>query len=108
MLLDINELRVRAENKDILKGLPGVSPRLVDQRGDALMGALARGLAVPEKELPRFPRGERRVQDAAFDARVRLRNTSSRSGSLVDTSTMPSPAPVTAASTSPAFARSLR
>jgi ribonuclease D len=25
---------------------------------------------VPEKELPRFPRGERRKQDAAFDARV--------------------------------------
>src|SRR5205085_8979058 len=58
------------QNKDILKGLPGVSPRLVDQRGDALMGALSRGLAVPEKELPRFPRGERRAQDAAFDARV--------------------------------------
>lgn len=57
-------------SKDVLKGLPGVSPRLVDQRGDALMDALARGLAVPEKELPRFPRGERRVQDAAFDARV--------------------------------------
>jgi len=58
------------QSKDILKELPGVSPRLVDQRGDALMGALARGLAVPEKELPRFPRGERRVQDAALDARV--------------------------------------
>ena len=57
-------------SKDVLKGLPGVSPRLVDQRGDALMGALERGLAVPEKELPRFPRGERRKQDAAFDARV--------------------------------------
>ncbi len=58
------------DTKDALKALPGVSPRLVDQRGDALLGALARGLAVPEKELPRFPRGERRVQDAAFDARV--------------------------------------
>jgi ribonuclease D len=57
-------------SKDILKGLPGVSPRLVDQRGDALMDAMARGLAVPEKELPRFPRGERRPQDSAFDARV--------------------------------------
>ena len=34
------------------------------------MEAMARGLAVPEKELPRFPRGERRQQDPAFDARV--------------------------------------
>ncbi len=57
-------------SRDILKTLPGVSPRLVDQRGDALMDALARGLAVPERELPRFPRGERRQQDPAFDARV--------------------------------------
>jgi ribonuclease D len=63
-------------SKEILKTLPGVSPRLVDQRGDALMEAMARGLAVPEKELPRFPRGERRQQDAAFDARVeRLKGT---------------------------------
>ena len=56
--------------KEIMKSLPGVSPRLVDQRGDALMAALERGQAVPEKELPRFPRGERRVQDPAFDTRV--------------------------------------
>ncbi len=56
--------------REALKALPGVSPRLVDQRGDALLGALKRGLDVPEKELPRFPRGERRVQDPAFDARV--------------------------------------
>jgi ribonuclease D len=57
-------------SKDILKDLPGVSPRLVEQRGDALMEAIARGLAVPERELPRFPRGERRVMDPAFDERV--------------------------------------
>ncbi|HEY2806440.1 MAG TPA: ribonuclease D [Gemmatimonadales bacterium] len=61
---------------DAMKALPGVSPRLVEQRGDALLGALAKGLEVPEKELPRFPRGERRVQDAAFDARVdKLKST---------------------------------
>lgn len=56
--------------REAMKALPGVSPRLVDQRGDALLGALKRGQDVPEKELPRFPRGERRVQDPAFDARV--------------------------------------
>lgn len=41
-------------------------------------------------------------------ARVRLRNTSSRSASRVDTSTMPSPARWTASITSPALALSLR
>ena len=55
---------------DALKAVPGVSERLVDARGGAVMDALARGLAVPEKELPRFPRGERRAMDAAFDQRV--------------------------------------
>ena len=53
-----------------LKALPGVSERLVAQRGDALLAAIERGLAVPEKELPRFPRGERRTPDPTFEARV--------------------------------------
>jgi len=55
---------------DALKTVRGVSPRLVDQRGDAVMAALARGQSIPEKELPRFPRGERRAADPAFDGRV--------------------------------------
>jgi ribonuclease D len=55
---------------DDLKAVRGVSPRLVDQRGDAVMAALARGQSIPEKELPRFPRGERRAADPAFDGRV--------------------------------------
>src|SRR5690606_41755123 len=42
-----------------------------------------------------------------FAARVRLRNTSSRSASRVETSTMPWPIAFTAESTSPAFIRSL-
>ena len=50
---------------------------------------------------------ERRVAQTVT-ARVRLRKTSSRSGSRVETSTMPSPALPSAASTSPALARSLR
>ena len=44
----------------------------------------------------------------AASARVSARNTSSRSGSLVDTSMMPSPALASAASTSPALTLSLR
>jgi ribonuclease D len=53
-----------------LKGIAGVSGRLVEQRGAAFLAAIERGLAVPEKELPRFPHGERRRPDAEFDARV--------------------------------------
>lgn len=53
-----------------LKGIAGISGRLVEQRGDAFLAAIERGLAVPEKDLPRFPRGERRRPDAEFDVRV--------------------------------------
>ncbi len=55
---------------DALKQVAGVSPRLVDARGETLLAAIERGMAVPEKELPRFPRGERRTPDPSFDARV--------------------------------------
>ncbi len=58
-----------------IQATPGVSERLVVQRGAALLAAIERGLAVPEKELPRFPKGERRVLDQAFDRRVEALKT---------------------------------
>lgn len=55
---------------EALKGIRGISERLLDQRGTAILDAIQRGLAVPERDLPRFPRGERRVNDPAFEHRV--------------------------------------
>lgn len=55
---------------DLVRAVPGVSSRLVDQRGETLLAAIERGIAVPEKELPRFPRGERRAADPDFEQRV--------------------------------------
>ena len=52
-----------------LTAVEGVSPRLVDRCGKGLLGAIAAGLAVPETDLPVYPRGERRVRDAAVDRR---------------------------------------
>lgn len=49
---------------------PGISERLLAQRAGALLGAIERGLALPDKDLPRFPRGERRAPDPEFDTRV--------------------------------------
>ena len=61
---------------DELKAIRGVSERLLDARGGAVLAAIERGLAVPERDLPRFPRGERRASDPAFDQRVeRLKAT---------------------------------
>ncbi|MFI5278851.1 MAG: ribonuclease D [Gemmatimonadales bacterium] len=62
-------------SRDLLKAVPGVSPKLVDQRADELFDALNRGQAVPEKDLPKFPRGERRASDPAFDKRVEYLKT---------------------------------
>jgi len=56
--------------REALGSIPGVGERLVVQRGDALLAAIERGLAVPDKELPRFPRGERRTPDPNLEARV--------------------------------------
>lgn len=57
-------------SREVLKAVPGVSPKLVDQRADELFQALGRGQSLPEKDLPKFPRGERRTSDPAFDKRV--------------------------------------
>ncbi len=61
---------------EALKAIKGVSERVLESRGAAILAAIERGLAVPERDLPRFPRGERRVSDPAFDERVeRLKTT---------------------------------
>jgi ribonuclease D len=57
-------------SREALKGLPGVSPRLLEQRAEALLAAIEHGLAVSERELPRFPRGERRASDPTMDSRL--------------------------------------
>ena len=48
----------------------GLSPRLVSERGASLLAVIERGLAVQEKDLPRFPRSERHAADPAFDQAV--------------------------------------
>jgi ribonuclease D len=60
---------------DLLKAVPGVSPKLVDQRADELFEAIGRGQSMDENDLPKFPRGERRASDPAFDKRVELLKT---------------------------------
>jgi ribonuclease D len=43
---------------------------LLESRGTELLAAIRRGLAIPEAELPRFPRAPRWERDPDFDARV--------------------------------------
>jgi ribonuclease D len=55
---------------DALKSSRGVSSRLVEQRGPALLAAIEAGLAVADRDLPRFPRGARRTSDPDFERHV--------------------------------------
>jgi ribonuclease D len=43
---------------------------ILETRSHALLDAVARGLAVPDEELPKFPRGARWDRDPDFDTRV--------------------------------------
>ncbi|MBM4193083.1 MAG: ribonuclease D [Gemmatimonadetes bacterium] len=50
-----------------IKGMPrGIGER----RGGEMLDAIRRGLAVPESELPRFPKAKRWARDPDFDAKV--------------------------------------
>jgi ribonuclease D len=53
-----------------LGAIRGLNARLVEQRGSDILEALARGNAVPEGELPRFPRAPRWERDPDFDEQV--------------------------------------
>ena len=48
----------------------GLNPRLIEQRGTRLLEAVARGMAIPEADLPRFPKATRWERDPDFDDRV--------------------------------------
>jgi ribonuclease D len=67
-LLDI--ARTQPRTKEALAKVKGMPRAVLEQRGDDLLGAVARALAVPETELPKFPRAARWDRDAEFDARV--------------------------------------
>jgi ribonuclease D len=58
--------------QDGLKGIEGLPPRLVERHGRALLAAVARGLALPEAELPHYPRTPRKERDPAREERFKL------------------------------------
>jgi ribonuclease D len=48
----------------------GLSRSVVTRHANAILEAVARGLAVPEADLPKFPRGPRWARDPEFEDRV--------------------------------------
>ena len=53
-----------------LTSVTGVSDGLANRRGREILAAIQRGLAVPEDQLPRFPRAPRWERDLELEARV--------------------------------------
>ncbi|MEO6525337.1 MAG: HRDC domain-containing protein, partial [Gemmatimonadaceae bacterium] len=67
-LLDI--ARTQPQTKDGLSKIKGMPRAILEQRGAELLDAVRRALAVPDAELPKFPRAARWDRDPEFDARV--------------------------------------
>jgi ribonuclease D len=62
-----------------LRGVSGLSDGLVQRRGREIADAVGRGLAVPEEELPRYPRGRRFERDPEVEERAeRLKDARNR------------------------------
>lgn len=57
-------------SKDALAQIKGVPRGVLENRSVELLDAVRRGIAVPEADLPRFPRAPRWDRDPDFDARV--------------------------------------
>jgi len=56
--------------RDVLAAIKGMPRSLLDSRGGELLEAIKRGLAVPDADLPRFPKAARWDRDPDFDVRV--------------------------------------
>ena len=58
------------EDGRALRNITGVSDGMAQRRGRDILAAVQRGLAVPEDQLPRFPRAQRFDRDMELEARV--------------------------------------
>ena len=67
-LLDI--AKTQPADRKALSQLKGISRSLLDRRADEVLEAVRRGLAVPEEDLPKFPKSARWDRDPKFDAKV--------------------------------------
>jgi ribonuclease D len=72
-LLDVS--RSQPNTKDALSAIKGMPRGILEGRGKEILDAVQRGLAVPESDLPRFPKARRWDRDPEFDSRVNALKT---------------------------------
>jgi ribonuclease D len=53
-----------------LKEVRGIGPEQAERRGKEILAAVHRGLAIPDNDLPRITRPQRRPPDPAYEARL--------------------------------------
>jgi ribonuclease D len=77
--------RQQPRDRDGLLAVKGMPRGILEQRGQEILAAIERGLAIPEAELPRFPRAPRWDRDPDFDDRVsRLRAVRDRAAERLE------------------------
>ena len=62
--------RLMPQGSSNLTDIDGISPRLIDRYGGKIMHAIGLALALPEAELPVYPRGEHRVKNPQMEKRI--------------------------------------
>jgi ribonuclease D len=62
-------------SREALATIKGMPRGILESRSHEVLDAVARGLAVPDAELPRFPKAPRWDRDPDFDARVNALKT---------------------------------
>jgi ribonuclease D len=63
-------VRGKPSTREALAGIKGMPRSLLDRSAPDILDAVRRGLALPESELPRFPKALRWERDPDFDARA--------------------------------------
>ena len=75
----------RPQDSKALERIKGIGAENTARRGAEILEAIERGLAVPEAELPAFPRHPRFRSDPAFDARLeRLKTWRTTAATRID------------------------
>src|SRR4029453_4988785 len=59
--------RLASNGRPQLSGVKGMPRGILESRSSEMLAAVERGLAVPEVQLPRFPRAQRWERDPDFD-----------------------------------------
>jgi ribonuclease D len=67
--------REQPANREELSKIRGISRGVLENRGHEILDAVRRGIAVPEADLPKFPRAPRWDRDPRFDSRVNALKT---------------------------------